>query len=94
MAKDDLPPQVRNKLMRWPEPMIADLQGPGPFQLPLLSSTVSATGLDMGGLEIRLETELGQEVRLRLTENAWSMLSTILKANETILMHDADGKRN
>lgn len=37
--KPEPPPELLNKLYRSKEPLVADLQGPGPFQLPLLTNT-------------------------------------------------------
>ena len=54
--KPDLPPELLNKLLRRNEPLLADLQGPGPFQLPLLVKVEGAAQAAPGHLEIRLET--------------------------------------
>ena len=80
--KPDLPPEVLNKLMRRDKPLLADLRGPGPFQLPLLTRVESILGpLDKGHLEIRLETESRQAVRIVLTEEAGAILNDLLRAH-------------
>ncbi len=81
--KPGLPPEVLNKLQRSDEPLFADLKGPGPFQLPLLTKVESILAFGRGGIEIRLETKSAQEVRLRLTEKAASTLQTILAVHES-----------
>ena len=75
---EDLPPNVRNKLFRSKQPLVVDLQGPGPFQLPLLSKLESLRPRTAGRLEIRLATESGQGVLVVLTEKAAAALHVIL----------------
>ena len=81
--KPDIPEELRNKLLRSDEPLMADLRGPGPFQLPLLTKVEPILAFRSGGIEIRLETKSAQEVRLRLTEKAASTLQTILAVHES-----------
>ena len=81
--KPDIPEELRNKLQRFDEPLMADLRGPGPFQLPLLTKVESILAFGKGGIEIRLETKSAQEVRVRLTEKAASTLQTILTVHES-----------
>lgn len=76
MTEGPLPPKVRNKLLRSADPYHLDLQGPGPFQLPLLVRLESI--LAEPQIEIRLETESGQEVRLRLSAEAAEALRSSL----------------
>lgn len=80
MTNKPLPPGLRNKLLRGDEPLHIDLQGPGPFQLPLLVRVESI--LAAPHLEIRLETESGQEVRIHLTEIAFEILRQMLNAEK------------
>jgi len=76
MAKDYLHPKLRNSLLRGDAPAPVDLQGPGPFQLPLLLRVESI--LEGPPLELRLETESGQEVRVHLTAEAAEVLRSSL----------------
>jgi len=61
-------------------PHIILLQGPGPFQLPRLGSDVNYLALESGAIEIRLETELGQGVRIILPELGAATLRSLLVA--------------
>ncbi len=74
-----LPPKIWNKLMRSRKPQIAQLQGPGPFQLPLLTAIEGVTQLKRGRVGIELGTETAQGVRILLTEQAASELYDFLK---------------
>ncbi len=76
----DLPPKVRNKLDRWPQPMLVELQGPGPVQLPLLTTAGTAYVSDSGRIELELETEYGQAVQIVLTAEAAATLRSFLNA--------------
>ncbi len=80
--KRDIPDELRNKLQRSDKPLLADLQGPGPFLLPPLTNVESILEFDRGGIEIRLETESAQEVRVQLTAEAASMLQMMLVVHE------------
>jgi hypothetical protein len=63
------------------EPAFFELQGPGPFEFPRLSKLVSKAGQSSKGqVQLRLETERGQEVRISLTEEAASKTLEILQA--------------
>jgi hypothetical protein len=65
MDEPKRPPEyVTNKLTQASSPLLMVLHGPGPFQLPRLGNDVSILGLESGAIEIRLETERGQAVRL------------------------------
>lgn len=77
----DLPPKVRNKLGRWPQPMLVELQGPGPFQLPLLTTARAANVSDSGGIELELETEYGQAVQIVLTAEAAAIVRSLLSSD-------------
>ena len=93
--KPKLPPEVLNKLMRSNEPMLADLQGPGPFQLPLLTNVESTVGPDGAGhVEIRLETQSAQEVRIVLTQEAALKLHVLLRAIFRAEQDAAKGRKN
>ena len=92
--KPQLPPNFLNKLRRSSEPMIADLQGPGPFQLPLLTEVEGVMKVPPGQTEIRLETEKAQAVHLVLTEQAASVLYDFLKVYFQIQERDAPKKKN
>ena len=81
--KSAIPNLLRNKLQRSREPLLADLQGPGPFLLPLLTNVESILEFDKGGIEIRLETKSAQEVRIQLTEEAASTLQMTLTVHES-----------
>jgi hypothetical protein len=62
-----------------PLPFVYDLPGPGPFQLPLLTRVGPMSVPETEGrLEIRLDTERGQEIRIPLTEDAASGLLDLL----------------
>jgi hypothetical protein len=61
-------------------PHIILLQGPGPFQLPRLGSDVNYLALESGAIEIRLETGLGQGVRIILPELVAATLRSLLVA--------------
>ena len=78
--KPKLPPKIWNKLMRSKKPHIAQLEGPGPFQLPLLTAIEGVTQLTQGRLGIELETETAQAVRILLTEQTASVLYDLLGA--------------
>ncbi len=77
--KPKLPPKVWNKLMRSKKPLIADLQGPGPFQLPLLTAIEGVMQLTQGRVGIELATETAQGVRILLTEQVALELYYFLK---------------
>lgn len=75
MAKKEIPEHVLNKLMSGgKEPAIAELRGSGPFQLPLLTKLVSVVIKKDGTREIRLATQLGQEVRVPIAKDALALL--------------------
>ena len=75
-----LPPKIWNKLMRSKTPHIAQLEGPGPFQLPLLTVVEGVVQLTRGRVGIELGTEIAQGVRILLTEQAASVLYDLLGA--------------
>ena len=77
--KPNLPPQVLNKLTRSNQATVAELQGPGPFRLPPLTSVEGLSGPDSQGLILlELETERAQGVEILLTEEAASHLRDLL----------------
>ncbi len=76
--KPKLPPEIRHKLMRSKTPLIAELKGPGPFQLPLLTAVEGVVRLTQGRVGIELGTEIAQGVRILLTEQAASELYDLL----------------
>ncbi len=77
--KPTLSPKIWNKLMRSKKPHIAQLEGPGPFQLPLLTAIEGVTQLTQGRVWIELGTETAQGVRILLTEQAASELCYFLE---------------
>ncbi len=92
--KPELPPKVWNKLMRSKKPHVADLQGPGPFQLPLLTAIEAVTQLTQGRVGIELETETAQAVRILLTEQAASDLYYFLETYFGIQTQNAPDRKN
>ena len=93
--KFERPPQeVIDKLTRPSKPLVADLQGPGPFLFPLLTRCVGLSHLGNGEIELQLETASGQEVRFRLTEQAANSARTLIEANEMRQEIGAKGHEN
>ncbi len=92
--KPKLPPKIWNKLMRSKKPQIAQLEGPGPFQLPLLTAIEGVTQLKQGRVGIELETESAQAVRILLTEQAASVLRDLLRTYFLIQTRDAPDRKN
>jgi hypothetical protein len=73
-----LPPHLVNRLSQADAPQMILLRGPGPFQLPRLGTDVNFLALESGAIEIRLETELGQGVRIILSEFGAATLRSLL----------------
>ncbi len=95
MAKPPkLSQEALNRLTRRETPLIAELQGPGPFQLPLLTTVDSLLARGTGHLELRLETELAQEVRIVLTEEVGAAVHRLLGAEFARQAEGAKGKKN
>ncbi len=92
--KPELPPKIWNKLMRSKTPRIAQLEGPGPFQFPLLTAIEGVMQLTQGRVGIELETESAQAVRILLTEQAASALYDLLGTYFEIQMRDAPDRKN
>ena len=92
--KPELPPKVWNKLMRSKKPHVADLQGPGPFQLPLLTAIEGVTQLTQGRVGIELETKSAQAVRILLTEQVASELYYYLETYFEIQRQGAPDRTN
>ena len=80
MADEPKARYLVNRAAQANAPHIILLQGPGPFQLPRLGSDVNYLALESGAIEIRLETELGQGVRIILPELGAATLRSLLVA--------------
>jgi len=80
MADEPKDRYLVNRAAQANAPHIILLQGPGPFQLPRLGSDVNYLALESGAIEIRLETELGQGVRIILPELGAATLRSLLVA--------------
>ena len=92
--KPKLPLFLRHKLMRSKTPQIAQLEGPGPFQLPLLTAVEGVVPLTQGRVGIELETESAQAVHIVLTEQAASALYDLLGTYFLIQLRDAPDRKS
>ena len=92
--KPKLPLFLRHKLMRSKTPQIAQLEGPGPFQLPLLTAVEGVVPLTQRRVGIELETESAQAVHIVLTEQAASVLSDLLGTHFEIQVQGAPDRKN
>ncbi len=92
--KPKLPPEILNKLMRSKTPQIAQLEGPGPFQLPLLTAIEGVVQLTQGRVGIELETKSAQAVRILLTEQVASELYYYLETYFEIQRQGAPDRTN
>lgn len=81
MIDKPVPPELLGRLFRSDEPVVVKLTGPGPFRLPLLRKLEAAHVRPAEGrIEMRLETESGQAVRLILTDEAAADVLDILRS--------------
>ncbi len=89
-----MPLSVLNKLTRSQRPEIADLQGPGPFQLPHLTAVEGTVQAPEGHVGIGLETGSAQAARIVLTDEAAAKLHDLLGAYFAIQMQNAPDRKN
>ena len=86
--------EILHKLTRSKMPVIVQLKGPGPFQLPLLTAIEGVMQLTQGRVGIELATETAQGVRILLTEQVASELYDSLKRYFDKQMQNAPDRKN